>query len=358
MQEEKNQSKSVSAIRNFFDAVGTVILYIVLVAVLMLLIVGVMSSKKSNDGTATIFGMQLRFVQSNSMESYEGTDVSEYDIKSIKVKSCVFIQTIPEDSEKRDEWLSNIEVGDVLTFKYVYVKQETVTHRVVNIEEKPTGGYIITLSGDNKSATGIVGKQVIDTSETNSRNYIVGKVVAQSYILGLIIYALYSPWGIVCFIMIPCLVIIVVEIMRIATVLATMAEEEEAEHNAYMDNLKRRLDELEESNLAYDRTASLSSKYESLSPESKAYYDNIMNYTVAAAGGNRKTTTTRKGSKDGKHSLMRLKIHHGEVICEIGTPDATGASKFIAITDKESLELARKTIARTVTNTELGKSSR
>ncbi len=356
MQEENNQSKAVSAIRNFFDTVGTIILYIVLVAVLMLLIIGVMSSKKSNDGTATIFGMQLRFVQSDSMESNESTDVSEYKIKSIKVKSCVFIQTIPEDADKREGWLSNIQVGDVLTFKYVYVKQETVTHRVVSIEEKPTGGYIITLMGDNKSATGITGRQVIDTSDVDSRNYVVGKVVAQSYILGLIIYALYSPWGIVCFIMVPCLVIIVVEIMRIATVLANMAEEEEAEHNAYMDDLKRRLGELEESNLAYDRTASFANKYDSLSPESKAYYDNIMNYTVAAAGGKKSLTDTRKGSKDGKHSLMRLKIHHGEVICEIGSPDATGASKFIAITDAESLARARETISRTVVNTERSKS--
>lgn len=92
-------------------------------------------SKKDADGTANLFGYQMRFVQSPSMEKSEHTDVSGYEIKAIRVKSVVFIETVPKNAEEAFEWYSDIDVGDVLTFKYYYTRQETITHRVVDIDE-------------------------------------------------------------------------------------------------------------------------------------------------------------------------------------------------------------------------------
>ena len=109
-------------------------------------------SKRDADGAINVFGMQMRIVISPSMEKCEETDVSAYKIKDIPVKSMVFITLVPEDEAAAEEWYSTLQVGDVLTFKYKYDTQETITHRIVSITQKPTGGYIISLEGDNKAS--------------------------------------------------------------------------------------------------------------------------------------------------------------------------------------------------------------
>ncbi len=215
---ETPANKKPSGIRKALRIILDVITGLFVVCAIFTLAISVVS-KKDSDGTATIFGTQLRFVQSDSMAKCDQTDVSEYKIKSIPVKSCVFVEVMPEDETKKEEWLSDIEVGDVLTFKYVITsKQETITHRVVSIVDKDTGGYIITLEGDNKASDTGVLQQVIDTSKTDSPNYIIGKVVGQSYVLGVIIYAFKTPLGIALICIVPCLIIIIFNVGRIIKV--------------------------------------------------------------------------------------------------------------------------------------------
>lgn len=232
-----------------FGVIGNILLYIVIAIALFAVIVSI-TAKKDIDGTATIFNTQLRFVQSSSMEKCEETDVSKYKIKSIKVKSCIFIEVMPEDETKKAEWLDKIQIGDVLTFKYVYTKQETITHRVIEKEEKLTGGYIITLEGDNKGDGITLGKQVIDTSDDTSPNYIIGKVKGQSYILGLLVYALKSTVGIICLIIIPCLIVIAFQVIRIVRVASKdkkdKAEKTNKDQLNEIEELKRKLAILEE----------------------------------------------------------------------------------------------------------------
>ena len=215
---ETPANKKPSGIRKALRIILDVITGLFVVCAIFTLAISVVS-KKDSDGTATIFGTQLRFVQSDSMAKCDQTDVSEYKIKSIPVKSCVFVEVMPEDETKKEEWLSDIEIGDVLTFKYVITsKQETITHRVVSIVDKDTGGYIITLEGDNKASDTGVLQQVIDTSKTDSPNYIIGKVVGQSYVLGVIIYAFKTPLGIALICIVPCLIIIIFNVGRIIKV--------------------------------------------------------------------------------------------------------------------------------------------
>lgn len=228
-----------------------VIVYL-FIALCLLAVVLVITSKKDSDGTATIFGKQMRFVQSPSMEKCEMTDVSAFEIKDIPMRSMVFIETVPEDPAKAAEWYAGLKVGDVLTFKYVYVRQETITHRITAIEPKETGGYIISLEGDNKSSDDGVLTQKIDTSIENNPNYIIGKVTGQNYPLGLLINALKSPAGIVCIIILPALAIIVLEVIKIINAFSAERkkkdeEEKEMQQNE-LDELRARLAELEAKN--------------------------------------------------------------------------------------------------------------
>lgn len=239
------ESKPKKAVKIVLD----VILYLFLAVCLFGVIVTI-ASKKDADGTANIFGRQVRFVQSSSMEKCDQTDVSDFKIKDIPVKSLVFIKTVPKDDDKAAEWYASLKAGDVLTFKYVYGKQETITHRIVDISPKEDGsGYIITLEGDNKAADGGNLTQTIDTSLTDSPNYVIGKVTATSYFLGLFAYALKTPVGIVCIIIIPCFIVIAFEVIRIVSVIhddknKADKEKEEAQKNE-LEELKRKLAALE-----------------------------------------------------------------------------------------------------------------
>lgn len=237
--------------KRIINIIGNIFVFIIIALALFVLIITI-NSKKDRDGTATVFGYQLRFVKSDSMGECELTDVSNYEIKSIPVKSCIFIETVPEDIEERNKWLDELAIGDVLTFKYVYNKQETITHRIVDKEKKETGGYIITLEGDNKNSDTNLLSQVIDTSLEDSPNYIVGKVTGKSYILGLFVYAFKSTIGIICLVLIPCLIIIIIEVIKIVRLFSKEEKQKEIEKDKKLVDeiaeLKRQLAALQDVN--------------------------------------------------------------------------------------------------------------
>lgn len=247
--EEKQGVGKKQLVKKIASTTGNVLLCLLILFVFFTLTISI-TVKKDSDGTATVFGYQLRFVQSSSMEKSEQTDVSKYKIKSIPVKSCVFVEVMPKEETKRQEWLKTIKVGDVLTFKYVYQKQETITHRVIKIEEKSQGGYVITLEGDNKTESSSVGQQIIDTEDENSPNYIIGRVTGQSRLIGLVVYALRSPIGIVCIIIIPCLIMIAFQIMRIIDAVNKEKKEKLVEvqnsQASEIEELRRRVEELQQ----------------------------------------------------------------------------------------------------------------
>lgn len=207
-----------------------------------------LTARKSETGAAQIFGYQLLSVESASMEENPDTDVSEYDVKSIPEHSLVFVQVKPSDPQKRHEWYSSLEVGDVLTFRYRYVRQVTVTHRITKITDNGEGGYLIELKGDN--ATDPDSVQTINTSlDESSPNYIIGKVTGQSRFLGKLLYAIRTPLGLTFIIIVPCAVIIVLEILRLISVFGknekTKLIEEQRLKDAEIEKLKKRVAELE-----------------------------------------------------------------------------------------------------------------
>lgn len=241
---KNNDETKVKKRNRVFSVIINVLLYSFLALCVFLLVIAI-SSKKDSDGAATVFGRQIRLIRSDSMTESESTDVSEFEIKDLPIKTLIFIETVPEKAEEKEDWYAELEVGDVLTFRYVYVSQETITHRIISIAEKETGGYIIELQGDNAASGTHAGVQTIDTSETESPNYVIGKVTGSSRLLGLLVYALKTPVGICCIVIVPCVIVIGIELVRIFSVIneekRKKVKEETAKKQDEIDELKQQL---------------------------------------------------------------------------------------------------------------------
>lgn len=191
-------------------------------------------------------------------KSDNSIDVSNFEIKDIPTKAMIFVEVKPEEEKALLDWYTSIQEGDVLTFRYRFASgQETVTHRVIGKVEKKNAqgeliGYTFTLMGDNKASEDAnLMEQIIDTTDTESFNYIIGKVRGQNYFLGLLVYALKSTVGIICIIIIPCLIIIGFEVAKIIAVLNEDKKQKQAEESAQqaseLEDLKRQLAMLQQS---------------------------------------------------------------------------------------------------------------
>lgn len=249
-----------------------VLLYLFLAFSVVMLILSFSISR--NDGAGNLFGFEMRIVVSESMQKSEYSfDVSGYEIGEIKLRSMVFIERVPEDEKKAQEWYGELREGDVLTFAYVSaVSQDVITHRIYQIE--PTEhGFLITLRGDNRaSADTVVSEQRVYTSSAdygsqNDRyNYVIGKVVGQSVVLGNLVYGIRQPVGIALIVILPCSLIIIWQIARVVNVVnedrkrkaaerianaERLAAEEQAKRDEQareLDELKRKVAELEQKN--------------------------------------------------------------------------------------------------------------
>ena len=240
------------------DIAGNVVMYIFL-AVCIVSIIMTVFGKRDEDGTSELFGYQMRLVVSDSMAKSEFTDVSNYKIKHIPLNSMVFIKLVPDDPAEADQWYRDVEVGDVLTFRYVYTNQVTITHRVVDKIEKETGGFLIYLEGDNKNSDSQLLKQVIDTSIPNSTNYIIGEVVGTNFLFGLFLSVIRKPIGAICIVILPCFIIILLEVLKIIGILNADKKQKDQEEMAKKDNeleqLRRQLAALQNAQSAENSDA-------------------------------------------------------------------------------------------------------
>lgn len=266
----ENISVKRSKARKAISIVLDVILYLFLAFSVFVLIVSLVSSK--NNGASNLFGYEMRLVVSDSMEKSEySADVSQYDIKEIKVKSMVFVERVPEDGAKAAQWYSALKVGDVLTFAYVSsVTQDVITHRITKIDVTENG-YKITLQGDNRAKEdAVVSEQYIFTSpsdyetDNDKYNYVIGKVVGQSLVLGGIVYGVSTPVGVALIVILPCCLIMGWQIARIVNVInedrkrkaaeqietaerKAAEQKEQSERQAVeLEELKRKVAELEQ----------------------------------------------------------------------------------------------------------------
>lgn len=227
-------------VKKILNVVVNVVLILFLVVCVLAVSVTIFASRDV-DGAVTVFGHKMMIVTSGSMEKSEHTDVSNFEIKSIPIRSMIFVETVPEDAADAYAWYQELKVGDVLTFKYVESnKQVTITHRITSIKENGVGGFVIELMGDNKNSADGAMVQRIDTSVNNS-NFVIGKVTGKSVVFGNIITLLKSPLGIVLLIIIPCFLIIAYEAFKIWRI---VQEDKKAKANETLSEKEREIEEL------------------------------------------------------------------------------------------------------------------
>ena len=214
-------------LKKAFRIVSDVLLFL-FVAVCAFCVVLTVSSKRNEDDSAQFLGYRLLFVQSASMERCEETweEVQKYRVKDLPTGTCIFVQTVPEDAKEKEAWIRSLQVGDVVTFRYVVGQQETITHRIVSLREDGAH-YYVSLQGDNRTEG--TTQQVFDAFAEDSPNYIVGKVIGQSLFLGRMISSLKTPAGIALIVLLPCLLIISLEVSRIVGALKESGKRESAE---------------------------------------------------------------------------------------------------------------------------------
>jgi len=252
-----------------FKKAGKIALDVLLytfIAVGLMCIVLTVVSKKDPDGTATVFGYQMRRIETPSMaENDEFDQTVGYDnveIDDLPVNTMVFIEVVPTDAAEAKAWYDELEIYDVLTFKYVIAgKQIVITHRLIDKQPNPNGGWTLSLQGDNKAEDTMASIQTIDTSNPEATNYVIGKVTGDFYLLGLVITSLQKPIGLVLMIIIPCAIIVVIEAIRIYNVLnaekkkkleeqAKQQEEQAKQQRDEIEELKRKLAMLESNDVA------------------------------------------------------------------------------------------------------------
>ena len=95
--------------------------------------------------------------------------------------------------------------------------------------------------------------QYIDTSLTDSPNFVIGKVVYKSIVLGTILNSIKKPVGIICLIIIPSFIIILLEAIKIINLILLDKKNKELEVSSLKDQeiyeLKKKLKELESKNI-------------------------------------------------------------------------------------------------------------
>ena len=239
--------KKNNYLQKIFRILGNIFLYGFLGFCLLCVIVTA-TVQKDVDGAASIMGYQIRLVLTESMAACEETDVSHFRIKSIPARSVILLELVPEDPTEAEAWYADLAVGDVLTFRYLYNSQVTITHRILSIEPEENG-YCITLIGDNKSESGELMTQVIHTGEVHSPNYVIGRVVASNYPIGILLTMFREPVGLVLLVILPATIVILYELFRVFSLLQAerrrKASELAAAKEAELDALRRRVAMLE-----------------------------------------------------------------------------------------------------------------
>lgn len=248
------EKKPKTLLQKILDVIATVIVVVVVIIAVFVLIITI-TSKRSPDGATDIFGYQMRTILTGSMEKCkhddpteecDHVDVSKYPIGHLPVNTMIFIELVPSDKASAEKWYDGIREGDVLTFQYEGIG--VVTHRVIHKDPTGTGGYKIQLMGDNRGSDGTAGIQVIYTDSNSKGNYVIGKVVGQSEFLGGVVYTIKQPWGALLIIFIPCFVIVVIEVIKIISILVQSKKEKEQEKqealNAESEAVRKEIEEL------------------------------------------------------------------------------------------------------------------
>ena len=119
---------------------------------------------------------------------------------------------------------SSIKVGDIITFvsEDALSYGKTITHRVVGLDQDSNGRYRYRTKGDNNN--------VADSWIVPEKN-VIGKVVFRIPQLGYLQQFLSTAYGWVIAIVLPCLVIVIYDIVKLAAALITSSKKKQRRTN-------------------------------------------------------------------------------------------------------------------------------
>ena len=125
--------------------------------------------------------------------------ISPSMVPAIKVQDAVVVMRVPVNKLKKN---------DIITFDSKDPRYDgiTITHRIVGIENKGTKNVLFRTKGDNNNAE--------DTALVKGEN-IYGKVILRLPKIGYIQYFLSNKFGWIIAIVIPCLAIIIYDIIKL-----------------------------------------------------------------------------------------------------------------------------------------------
>ena len=136
--------------------------------------------------------------------------VSPSMVPTIKVNDAIVVIRIDEDE---------LEIGDIITFSSndSSYKGLTVTHRIVGKQSVQNGEYVYRTKGDNNN--------VEDLSLVRYSD-VYGKVILKIPKLGYIQKFLLTPFGFIISILVPILLVIIFDIIRVYKMVKRKKEEE------------------------------------------------------------------------------------------------------------------------------------
>lgn len=186
-------------IKTVFRITGNILFYILLVVLLFL--AGLSITSRVTGGR--IGNSQYLVVISASMD---GGEQKEYPIKTIPVGALIK----DEVNDNSDAFYSSLKKGDVLTFNYISLGNETITHRIIEEPVKRDDGtYRYVVKGDAVDDD----SQVLYSDGRTGE--IIGKVVSVNLPLGKFMLFLTSKKGMAFCVIIPCTLGFCFEIYKI-----------------------------------------------------------------------------------------------------------------------------------------------
>lgn len=135
--------------------------------------------------------------------------VSESMVPTIEVNDAIVVRRVEEEE---------LKIGDIITFTSTdrIYNGLTITHRIVGIQEDATGNYIYRTKGDNNL--------LADTALVNLDN-IYGKVILKIPKLGYLQKFVSSTTGFILSIVLPVIIVVIYEVLRIRKLLKQQNEE-------------------------------------------------------------------------------------------------------------------------------------
>lgn len=194
---EKKQFKTLNIIRWFFTI-------IILLFAIFMVIFTLLSSTKINNKKETLFGYSLFIVWSDSMKK---TDFAAGDLIIVK----------ETDTKK-------LNVGDIITFESTSQMSfgDTITHKIKEINKSDSGEFMFTTYGTSN------GEENVDDTPVYESN-IIGKYCGKIPSFGYFANFLKEPLGYVLCILLPCVMLVVMQMINIGGAISQKRKIEKAD---------------------------------------------------------------------------------------------------------------------------------